>query len=514
MLDSESKKRLIKRTRAARTRKEDTPKTDRDITERKEAETALRESEGRFRTLFECAPDGIYLTDLNCTFVDGNQAAEQLVGYSKEELIGKTFLEIGLLSPDNKNRAMVRLKKIASGEPTGPEEFTLKRKDGREVVVEISTFAVIIKGKTLSLGVAHDITGRKKAEAKLQASEERHRNMIELSPDAIVVVNKLGFIESCNSATEKISGLRSDEPTGKHFSKLEVFRAKDIPKYVKLFAQVLKGNIPEPFEVDFVRKDGRDATVEVRVCLLKDGNVQAIVTDITERKQAQERILDNREQLKSLASKLSLTEERERHRLATMLHDQVGQSLVFSRLQLDQLRKSVHSEEPLKALEEVCNSLEQVIRDTRTLTFDLGSPILYELGLEAAIAEWLEDQIDRKHGIKTEFHDDQREKPLEDDIRAVLFRDVRELLVNVVKHAQAEKVSVSVSRTEAEIHIIVEDNGKGFDPIEAAQGAAKRAEFGLFSIRERLEQLGGLLDVDSGPGRGCKILMKAPLKKG
>jgi len=211
---------------------------------------------------------------------------------------------------------------------------------------------------------------------------------------------------------------------------------------------------------------------------------------------------------------LSRIEERERHRLATALHDQVGQSLVFSKLKLDELRTSDSSGELADALDEVCCSLGQVIQETRVLTFDLSSPILYELGFEAAVAEWLTDEIRERHGIETEFDDDGRQKPLDDDIRALLFRNVRELLINVVKHAQAHKVKVNVRRGGEEICGSVEDNGVGFDPAEARAMAAKSDKFGLFSIRERLEQLGGLIEIDSEPGRGSRISMKAPLKCG
>jgi signal transduction histidine kinase len=142
----------------------------------------------------------------------------------------------------------------------------------------------------------------------------------------------------------------------------------------------------------------------------------------------------------------------------------------------------------------------------------LSYPILYELGFEAAVAEWLTDQIQEKHRIKTEFEDDGYQKPLDDDIRVLLFRNVRELLINVVKHAQANKVKVSIRRVNEHINVNVEDDGVGFDPIEVMSMATKRAEFGLFSIRERLEQLGGLIEIDSEPGRGSKITMTAPLK--
>jgi len=142
----------------------------------------------------------------------------------------------------------------------------------------------------------------------------------------------------------------------------------------------------------------------------------------------------------------------------------------------------------------------------------LSYPILYELGFEAAVAEWLTEHIQEKHGIETGFEDDGQPKPLDDDIRALLFRNVRELLINVVKHAQARRVKVTTRSVKDQIRISVEDDGVGFDPVEVTAMAAKRAEFGLFSIRKRLEQLGGLFEVVSAPGRGARITMTAPLK--
>jgi signal transduction histidine kinase len=130
-----------------------------------------------------------------------------------------------------------------------------------------------------------------------------------------------------------------------------------------------------------------------------------------------------------------------------------------------------------------------------------------------AVSEWLTSQIQQKHGITVEFETDGEAKPLDDDIRTLLFRDVRELLINVVEHARAHKVKVSINRLGEQISITVEDNGVGFDPAEVLSMAARKGEFGLFSIRERLEWLGGHLEIESKPGCGCKVTMMAPLKK-
>jgi len=135
-----------------------------DITERKRAEEALRQSEERLKVLFESAPDAIFLNDVKGNFVDGNKAAEEMVGYAKEELIGKNVYETGLLSEEQIPKAVKNLEKIAMGKPTGTDEFTLKRKDGSYVIVEIRTFPVRIGNQTLGLGIARDITERKKSE--------------------------------------------------------------------------------------------------------------------------------------------------------------------------------------------------------------------------------------------------------------------------------------------------------------------------------------------------------------
>lgn len=239
--------------------------------------------------------------------------------------------------------------------------------------------------------------------------------------------------------------------------------------------------------------------------------VRPIQRALQERKKAEQELLVYQKQLKSLASKLSLTEERERHRLASELHDRIGQSLILCKIKLDQLRIHGLSGEHAQAAQEICDDLREIIQHARTLIFDLNSPVLYDLGLEAALEGWLAEEVQRKHGIETVFEDDGRPKPLTDDIRATLFNGVKELLFNVVKHARAKKAKVSVGVSGQNVYVSVEDDGVGFDPDEVTARAAGKAEFGLFNIRERLEQLGGGFKVDSQPGGGTRISMTAPL---
>ncbi|MHC4116524.1 MAG: PAS domain S-box protein [Planctomycetota bacterium] len=597
-----------------------------DTADQDKEQAVLQESEGKYRQVFELAPDAIYLNGVDGRFVDGNRAAEQLVGYKKEELIGKSFDEVDLFSPDEMARALANLEKIAAGRPVGPDEFTLRRKDGRKVTVEIRAFPVSIRGRKMSLGIARDITQRKSIEKRLHDSLRMSDDLVRTIPSGIyiyefVAPDKLILIDA-NKAAEEQTGIRLCDWKGKEFDEIwpqarrlgltetylnvvrtgepseaedlaykderldatfrvraftlpnnrlaiafenitdqklveeklqrESLMRKTILDNLPCTAMILKNKTREivacnevarglgaaPGKTCYTTCAGRDAScpwclapevwttgeprrLEVEyegthyegiwVPLSEDLYVH-YVFDITERKRAERELIERGAQLKSLASQLSRTEERERHRLATILHDRIGQSLVFSKLKLDELRTSDCSADPAEVVDEVCDCLGRVIQETRTLTFDLSSPILYELGFEAAVAEWLTDEIKEKHGIETEFSADVRRKPLSDDIRATLFRNVRELLINVVRHARARKVKVSIRVVDNNICVGVEDDGVGFDPAEVKLMAARSDKFGLFSIRERLEQLGGLIEIDSVPGRGSRISMKAPLK--
>ncbi len=153
-----------------------------DITERKRIEEEHKRSKERFETLFELAPDGYYLSDFTGAFLDGNRSAEELIGYKRDELIGKNFLDLELLSPEQIPKAAELLKRNFEGESTGPDEFTLKRKDGSFLPVEIRAHPVSIQGQALVLGMARDITKRKKLEDELrELINQQGREIQELS---------------------------------------------------------------------------------------------------------------------------------------------------------------------------------------------------------------------------------------------------------------------------------------------------------------------------------------------
>ena len=234
---------------------------------------------------------------------------------------------------------------------------------------------------------------------------------------------------------------------------------------------------------------------------------KALKKEIAERKRTEEELIRYQQQLRSVASQLAISEEEQRRRIAIDLHDHIGQALAMSKLKLLEIQQSSSLS---NQLDEVCELLDQTIQDTRTLTFELSPPILYELGLEPAI-EWLLEKFEEKYNIPTSFQDDGEIKPLHKDVLIVLFRAVRELLINITKHASAHKVSVSIKKKEEKIIIQISDDGIGFDISQVDSGANKLNGFGLFSIRDRLEYFGGSLKTDSQPGLGTKVILVSNL---
>jgi signal transduction histidine kinase len=192
-----------------------------------------------------------------------------------------------------------------------------------------------------------------------------------------------------------------------------------------------------------------------------------------------------------------------------MLHDQLQQLLIAAKFRVGALRGRVSGEEQLKAVEQVDELLDESIKASRVLTIELSPPILYDAGLVPAL-EWLARWMREKHGLTTAVDAREEAEPASEDVRALVFEAVRELLFNVVKHAQIDEATVLVERTPAnEIAVTVEDTGAGFDPA-AAQDRRSGAGFGLFSIRERIGLIGGRMDMQTVPGKGTRVILRVP----
>jgi signal transduction histidine kinase len=230
-----------------------------------------------------------------------------------------------------------------------------------------------------------------------------------------------------------------------------------------------------------------------------------------ERKRAERKFLVYQSRLKSLASELSLADEKEKHRIAVHMREKAAQTLIISKAKLEMLSESISSEEFRKIVDDVCQLLSATTRDLQSLSLEINCPTLYELGFENGVACLVEEQIHRKSATKFKFEDDGQVKPLSDDVKILLFRSVRELLSNVIEHSHAQNVKVSIRKLGSQIKVRIEDDGVGFSPSEIAQRKGKQQGFGHFGIGVRLRELGGYLEIDSKPEQGCRVTMTAPL---
>jgi signal transduction histidine kinase len=216
--------------------------------------------------------------------------------------------------------------------------------------------------------------------------------------------------------------------------------------------------------------------------------------------------------LHALAAQLTVAQEQERRRLAAELHDSVGQNLSWVKIRLSELRTKKMSAECAPITDDISRTLEKIIQETRSLMFEISPPILYEMGLEAAL-EWLTEHVQARFGLKCSFEFSGSPTRLSSQFAVMLFQSVRELLINVVKHAKAKSATLSIKRKDDWIWITVADDGIGMDLARSTRRIEKLSGFGIFSIRERLNYMGGNLEIDSNTGCGTKIVLKAPVKE-
>jgi signal transduction histidine kinase len=231
--------------------------------------------------------------------------------------------------------------------------------------------------------------------------------------------------------------------------------------------------------------------------------------------EAERRLLEHRQRSRRLASELVLAEERQRRVIAEDLHDHLGQGLALLRLKLHELQADAVFCGLDHALDDMDALLAQAIRYTRSLTNEISPPVLYELGLSAAI-EALAESVGRKQGLSIVVTGEVSPTLLPQPVQVVLYRSLRELLHNVVKHAQAKQVQLRFGVEDQTFTLTVKDDGVGFSTQEEGLPgpAHPGAGFGLFCIRERLHDLGGRLQVLSEPGRGAELRLELPLAAG
>jgi signal transduction histidine kinase len=260
------------------------------------------------------------------------------------------------------------------------------------------------------------------------------------------------------------------------------------------------------FEKNIIEmNEGLENLVKDRTSDLLKAN-SALEQEIAIRREKDRQIVTYQQQLRALASEVSLAEERERREIACNLHDHIGQALAFLKAKLRDLQGYSAFSGIEKDVEEIRNLVGQIIHYTRTLTSELSPPTLYELGLEHALS-WLAEQFQKKYRLRIEVKTAKTPLVLKDDIRIILYKSVRELLINVVKHAKAGIATIALSDNDNVIRISVMDDGIGCPQAATTPVSNGGVGFGLFSIRERLKNYGGNLVIQNPPEGGTMVTL-------
>jgi PAS domain S-box-containing protein len=360
-------------------------------------------------------------------------------------------------------------------------------------------------------------------QAALEESRDRYASLYDFAPIGYLTLDCNGVIEEINLvASEMLGAERSrlvrvpllamvDSHDRKAFLRhLLACRTRRATMSTELRLRPRGGNAALPVLLRTWTTVSRHDTGDGR-----GYEFRSALLDLTERHRAQEQEAVYRERLRSLSSELSLAEERERRRIAIEIHDDISQALAMAKMKLDASARMPLDPQVRRTLEAVSTVVDEVLGRTRSLTFELSPPVLHELGFEPAL-EWLAEQTERRYGLPVSVDLQEDGKSLPHETAVLLFQAVRELLVNVVKHSEARRAAVRVRRADGEIHVVVEDDGRGLPvvkpPIEPpGHGASHGGGFGLFSIRTRLEYLGGGVTLESKPGDGLRVTLSAPL---
>ena len=349
----------------------------------------------------------------------------------------------------------------------------------------------------------------KERTAEVEESETKYRGLVDNSIVGVFASTIEGRFRFVNDAMVRMFDFDSPEAM---IAQGSIERWREPGDRARMLAELKMHGRVTNFEAKTLTHT--DRKIDVLFSARQIGNdIVGMMMDITDRKQAEQKLLDYQQRLKAMASQLAIVEEKERQRIAVDLHDHVGQSLALARMQLASAGKSATESALADKLDDISDTLLEALEDTQQLMLELSSPAMNESGLSAAISEWLELQIGSRHGIKTEFIDnipDDSGKKLDAKVRTIIFRNLRELLFNVVKHARANKVRVRLEDRNTVMRIIVEDDGMGFEPHAVTEAGGKIGGFGLFSVNELMADLNGSLRIVSEPGKGCTAILSVP----
>ena len=477
-------------------------------------EVDSRRKEEQFRLFVEAVPDyAIFMMDPEGRVTTWNTGAERIRGYKASEILGQhisCFYPADQALSGAPQKFLERAKKDGHAE----DEGWRVRKDGTTFWANVIVVALRDEaGKLVGFGnVTRDLTERQRAEAALRRSEDRFRLMAEAVQDyAIFMLDPEGHVSTWNTGASRIKGYKPDEIIGRHFS---VFYPEEDVRAGKP-SRELKGAIAQGrFEDEGwrLRKDGSRFWANVIITPVRDETGKLIgfakvTRDVTDRMQ-------NEKSLRDLTSHLLQMQDEERRRIGRDLHDTLGQCVTAMKISLDSLASGLDEKKNAAISAQVmqCASLaEECVKEVRTISYLLYPPMLEEMGLRSAIP-WYVEGFTTRSGIQVTFDASADFGRLSRDTELALFRVLQESLTNVHRHSGSRTAHVQLSTDGAMAVLEVKDDGKGIPATvlkESGEGWQRAIGVGLRGMKERIEQLGGRLDISS-TAHGATVTATVP----
>ena len=485
-----------------------------DVTKQVQTEKDLADRNSNYKHIIEQASDIIYRTDLDGYFTYINPLTIRLLGHLEADIIGKHFTSGVAVDYKSKMIRFYHKQKAKQIENTYYEYLALA-KDGSEIWLGQNTQLIYKNDQVVGFqSVARDISERKLVETALQESNELFRASFSDATIGMALVSNEYSIIEVNPAFCQMLGYTSESLIG--ISSISITHPEDIDQSVNHYQDLISGKVKSyHFEKRYIHKDGHEIYAQVIVSGVRDelGNplyAIAQIQETTESRKAKEKARQHEIQLQALVYDISVAEENERRRIAVELHDSVIQDIALCKIKLGELSRHVITNSSLNIIAEMRLLMEQTIKESRSLVFDLSLPVLYELGFVAAI-KWLAESRQEKFNIKYLVIDEGIFKPLKREVEVMLYKAVRELLINVKNHACAKEVKIFIKQTNSDVEVCVQDDGVGFRQNILESIIGNELKFGLFGIKERLGLLNGSVKVSSSPETGTKITLRAPL---
>lgn len=486
----------------------------RDITKQVIEEEEIIRSNNRFSRITSTTNDAIWEWDLTNGNLWANENHQKLYGLSVTDPIPPFDEWVKRLHPDDREE-LVNRQQTALDSQTNVfiSEYRFKRQDGEyRTIYDRCYISRDEKGSPVLLtGSMMDITERKKVEEALYASEENYRTLVEQATDGIFIADLTGKFIVVNRA-------------GCQLSQYSMNELSDMTIYDLALPEELK---EMPFKFDEVmsseggrserkmrKKDGSIIDIEINAKILSNGKFLAFVRDITQRKKAEKDLKDSYAAIRTLSSHLQNIREEERSHIAREIHDELGQQLTVLKLDLSWLQRKINAITEDEAMNlrinEMLNLINETVNSVRRISSSLRPSLLDDIGLLAAV-EWHLQEFEKRSGIKVNFVSSElaSDTPLPPSTATALFRILQESLTNIVRHANASEVNVSLFINSEVIILNISDNGVGFNP----ETINKKKTLGILGMQERTLALGGSYKISSAEGQGTAVEVVIPVSK-